>query len=102
MSFLKKIFTFILTFFIIFAATSYSEVVKDLEIKGNDRISKETIIVLGDISVGKDYNTPDVNSLIKKLYTTSFFSDISVVITGKGMVVSFLQSLRLFVSINKN
>ena len=56
MSFLKKIFTFILTFFIIFAATSYSEVVKDVEIKGNDRISKETIIVLGDISVGKDYN----------------------------------------------
>ena len=92
MSFLKKIFTFILTFFIIFAATSYSEVVKDVEIKGNDRISKETIIVLGDISVGKDYNTPDVNSLIKKLYTTSFFSDISVVINNNTLIITVKEN----------
>ena len=74
----EKIFIFILLFFVFLSGNSYAEVVQKIEIKGNERISKETIIVFGDISVGKDYNTPDINSLIKKLYTTSFFSDVSV------------------------
>ena len=72
-----KIFTFVLFLFILFNGNSYSDVVKKVEVKGNNRISIETIMVFGDISVGKDYNIADVNSLIKKLYSTLFFSDIS-------------------------
>jgi len=55
-------------------------VVKKVEIQGNERISKETIIVFGDVQMGKDYTSSDVNSLIKKLYKTSFFSNISVTV----------------------
>ena len=73
----KKILSFILLFFVFLTGNSYSDVVKEVEIKGNKRISQETIMVFGDISVGKDYNISDINSLIKKLYSTSFFSDIS-------------------------
>ena len=65
----RKICSFVLFFFILFVnGNSFSEVVKKLEIKGNLRISQETIIVFGDISLGKDYSISDVNSLIKKLY----------------------------------
>ena len=75
----RKICGFVLFFFILFVnGNSFSEVVQKIEIKGNERISQETIIVFGDISLGKDYSISDVNSLIKKLYDTSFFSDISV------------------------
>ena len=35
-------------------------------------------MVFGDIAIGKDYEKSDVNSLIKKLYNTTFFSNISV------------------------
>ena len=65
----KKFFSFLLFFFILSSlnGNSYSEIIKSIEIKGNERISKETIMVFGDISLGKDYNTSDVNSLIKKL-----------------------------------
>ena len=35
-------------------------------------------MVFGDITVGKDYKTSDINSLIKKLYETNYFSNISV------------------------
>ena len=73
----KKIFTLALFLLFFLNGNSYSEVVKKVEIKGNNRISQETIMVFGDISVGKDYTVNDVNSLIKKLYATSFFSDIS-------------------------
>ncbi len=38
----------------------------------------ETISIFGDVSIGKNYETSDINSLIKKLYETNFFSNISV------------------------
>jgi len=78
MQIFKKIFSFVLLFFVLLNANSYSDVIKKVDIKGNERISDETIMVFGDVSVGKDYNINDVNSLIKKLYETAFFSDISV------------------------
>ena len=74
----KKIFIFLILFFIFFYNTSNSEVIKRVEVKGNERISAETIIVFGDIEIGKNYESSDVNLLIKKLYETTFFSDISV------------------------
>ena len=74
---LKNIFSFALLFFLLISEKSFSDVVKKVEIEGNNRISQETIMVFGDVSIGKDYSIPDVNSLIKKLYNTSFFSDIS-------------------------
>ena len=74
----NKIFISIVLFFIFFNVNSYSEIVKKIEIKGNERISSETIIVFGDVAVGKNYDVRDVNLLIKKLYETNFFSNISV------------------------
>ena len=88
----KKIFSFILLFFVLLNGNSYSEVVKNVEIKGNERISKETIIVFGDISIGKDYNSSDLNSLIKKLYATSFFSDISALIKGNILGITVKEN----------
>ena len=73
----KKIFSYFLLFFVFISEKSFSDVVKEVDIKGNNRISNETIIVFGDVSVGKDYSISDINNLIKKLYATSFFSDIS-------------------------
>jgi len=77
---LKKIFISIILFFIFLSAHSHSEVVKKIEIKGNERISAETITIFGDMSVGKNYEISDINSLIKKLYDTTFFSNISILL----------------------
>ena len=78
----KKIFISIILFFSLLNSYSYSEVVKKVEVTGNERISLETIKIFGDISIGKNYEISDVNSLIKKLYDTTFFSNISVKITN--------------------
>ena len=68
MSSFKKIFVLVVFYFIFFNINSYSEIVNKVEVKGNKRISSETIMVFGDISIGKDYLSSDVNLLIKKLY----------------------------------
>ena len=78
MSSFKKIFVVIILYFIFFNANSYSEIVKKVEVKGNVRISLETIMIFGDVSIGKNYEGSDVNLLIKKLYESNFFSNISV------------------------
>ena len=74
----KKIFVAILLFFFFFNVNSYSEVVNKVEVKGNDRISLETIMVFGDVTIGKNYEPSDINLLIKKLFESNFFSNISV------------------------
>ena len=74
----RKTFILAILFFAFLSVKSYSEIVEKIEIKGNERISNETIIVFGDIAIGKNYEKSDVNSLIKKLYETTFFSNISV------------------------
>ena len=66
-------------YFIAFLSVkSYSEVVNKVDVQGNERISLETIIIFGDITIGKNYERSDVSLLIKKLYETNFFSNISV------------------------
>ena len=57
---------------------SLSEVVKKINISGNERISNETIIVFGDIAIDQNYEANDINLIIKKLFETKFFSDIKV------------------------
>ena len=82
MLFSKKIYISVFLFITIIFNTSFAEVIKDVKVKGNQRITIETIIVFGDISIGKNYERTDINSLIKKLYNTTFFSSISVDLTN--------------------
>ncbi len=46
--------------------------------EGNQRISKETIIVLAGIKLNEKYDLDDLNNSLKKLYDTNFFSDIDI------------------------
>ena len=87
MNFIKKIFIFITLFLFLFNTNSYSEVINKIDVVGNERISLETIVVFGDISIGKDYDTSDVNLLIKKLYETTFFSNISAKIENNKLII---------------
>ncbi len=73
-------------------ANVYSEVVEKVEVKGNDRISYETILIFGDIEIGKDYESQDINLLIKKLYDTTFFSNISVVLENGVLKLSLKEN----------
>jgi outer membrane protein insertion porin family len=74
----KKIFRFCFFVFLAFASSgANAEMLKKIEIIGNSRISNETIKVYGEIAINKDYSDDDLNTVIKKLYDTKFFSNIS-------------------------
>ena len=66
----KYILTTIL--FISLLSNLNSEIVEKILIKGNDRISEETIKVYGDIEIKKNYSEKDLNKIINNLYSTEF------------------------------
>ena len=57
---------------------SFSEIIKKIEISGNERVNKETIKIFGGISIGEELNTNKLNEIIKKLYETNFFENIEI------------------------
>ena len=77
---MRRIKTFILTFVFIFLtfSTANSDVVKEIKIEGNNRITDEIIKIFSDIKLEQDLQTSDINKIIKNLYETNFFSNISV------------------------
>ena len=83
----RKIYFLILLFSVFFNFHSYAEVVNKIDVQGNERISKETIAIFGDIFLGKNYEASDISLLIKKLYETSFFSNISVKLIDNKLII---------------
>ena len=77
---MRRIKTFILTILFIFLtfSTANSDVVKEIKIEGNNRITDEIIIIFSDIKLEQDLQTSDINKIIKNLYETNFFNNISV------------------------
>ena len=84
----KKILVGFILFFLAFSVKSYSEVVNKVEVKGNQRITLETIIIFGDIKTGENYDEIDISLLIKKLYETNFFSNISAELINNQLIIN--------------
>ena len=73
--------------FIIFSTSINAAVVKKVLVNNNNRISKETIITYGQIEIGKNYNDEDVNKILKNLYGTDFFKNISLKIENETLLI---------------
>ena len=97
-NFFKKI-PFIFLIYLIFFNNANSEILKNIEISGNKRISNETILVLGNIEIGKDLNSSDLNYSLKKLYDTNFFENINYSLDN-GLLKIFLVENPIIEEIN--
>ena len=80
-----KIYTtiFLLTFFNLSA-----DIVKEIKVNGNKRISAETIKVYGEINIGKDYSNFEIDKILKNLYTTDFFEDVKISLSNGVLDIS--------------
>ena len=74
--FILKIF--VLLFF--FNVVTFAEIVKNIKISGNERISNETIILFSDIPENKIIDELTLNRILKDLYKTGFFKDVELVL----------------------
>ena len=67
-----------LIIFIFFVTSSYAELIKNIEINGNIRISNETISVFTKVNSGDDLKQNDLNEILNRLYDTNFFKDVKI------------------------
>ena len=92
---LKKIFklsivSIILILFLFKSA--YSEIINEIKIFGNDRISKETILMFSDIQVKENLDSGNLNKILKNLYNTNFFKDVSLKIENNILLINVIEN----------
>ena len=80
----------ILSFFL--TLSSYSKNYENIIINGNERISNETILVFSEISEDKSLDENSINDILKKLYKSGFFKDVSVKIQNNNLTISVLEN----------
>ena len=85
-------FLLILFNLLFFNLVALSEVITDVSISGNKRISKETIIVLGKIDLNSDYDNEKLNLTIKDLFDSGFFDDVSLDINNGKLNISVVEN----------
>tara|TARA_B100000963_G_scaffold71464_1_gene59579 strand:+ start:191 stop:2431 length:2241 start_codon:yes stop_codon:yes gene_type:complete len=73
-----KYIRFLLILFFFHNSLAYAEVINDVKIENNKRVSKESIIAFGKIKLGSDYDEKSINEILIDLYNTNFFSDIKL------------------------
>ena len=90
-SFIIK-FLISLLYLSIITFSANSEVVNKIEIDGNERISSETIIAYSGIVKGNNYEINEVNEIIKNLFDTGFFENVSISIQNKILKMVVIEN----------
>ena len=74
----KKIFFLFFLFFLYFPNSSNSEIIKNIKVEGNVRISSETINVFSQVSINDNLESSEINDVLKKIYSTGYFENVNV------------------------
>ena len=88
-------FKFLIQFFLLFiflTFSSYSKNYKNIIINGNERISNETILVFSEIQDSKALDENSLNEILKKLYKSGFFKDVSIKIENNILIIDVLEN----------
>ena len=82
---------FVLLILIHFSFSLKAEVINKIEIKGNKRISDETVILYGKIKIKEDLNEKKINEIINNLNSTNFFEDIDIEIKNNILTLNLKE-----------
>ena len=87
----KKFYLYFLYVFLILLINGNNisaEVIKKIEINGNERISDETILMFSNVSIGEDVDSSKINQILKDLYNSNFFQNIFVSINNNNLLIN--------------
>ena len=64
-----------------------ADIISDIKVKGNNRVSSQTIINFSGITIGQDISQKQLNNSLKELYETNFFRDVQFDISDKILLI---------------
>ena len=65
---------------------------KRIIINGNDRITDETILMFSSVSINDGIFTEDINRILKSLYESNFFENVSVSFRDDTLVIDVIEN----------
>ena len=80
-----------LTIFLFGFSYLNAEIVNNLIINGNKRVSNETIKVYGEIELNKNYLESDLNKILYNLYSTEFFEDVKLNLANNTLTIDLKE-----------
>jgi outer membrane protein insertion porin family len=86
----KIIFNIILTY-ILLATNLYSQIIEEINVSGNKRISKESILIFSKLKTGLEYDEMLINNSLKNLYDTNFFEEIDISFNDPQLFIDLVE-----------
>ena len=95
----KLFFTQLISFLLV-SSLALAEVVKKIEVIGNNRISSETIKSFSPIKINDDINENSINTSLKSLYESNFFKNVNIKFIQNVLIIEvdenpIIQNLNL-------
>ena len=87
-----KLITFTTSVFFLLTCLLVAKPIDELIVKGNERISSETIKVFSGFNKGDDINQNDLNDIIKSLYETNFFKNVNIEIVNNKLIITVKEN----------
>ncbi len=87
-----KLIKLIIIFKLLLTNFSFSEIINEFKISGNERLSKETIIMFSNLQMGKNITTEDLNNSLKDLFATNYFSNVSLSIKNGVVIIDVKEN----------
>ena len=77
---------------VVFVYNSHSEIIKNIRITGNERITNETLLTFLPPLLNKEVTDSDINSITKNLYETNFFKDVTVKLEKDLLLINVVEN----------
>ena len=87
-----KLTIFTISILLLLTSLLVAKPIDELIIKGNERISSETIKVFSGFNKGDDVNQNDLNDIIKSLYETNFFENVTIEIVNNNLIITVKEN----------
>ena len=81
-------FIYLIIFFVFHLNFSVAEIIRDIQVNGNERISSKTIILFSKAKINQNVNEEDINFFLKSLYETNFFKNISLKLDNEILYIN--------------
>tara|TARA_B110000003_G_scaffold107563_1_gene110036 strand:- start:800 stop:3046 length:2247 start_codon:yes stop_codon:yes gene_type:complete len=89
---IKNFFKIIVFTSIFFSTYAFSDILEKIEILGNERISDESIKLFINVNIGDEIDNSEMNNIIKDLYETDFFKDISISFNNQALIITVIEN----------
>ena len=65
--------------------------ISNIIIEGNNRVTNSTVLSYAEINIGDKFSPDLIKKIIKKLYATNFFDNISVVLEFNNLIITIVE-----------